>query len=115
MFDSNLRVVIFFLELYLVSLFFPVMASKEEKRSLVLLEAQRILRESLKTPLLSNNLAEGVDNSSAGIVPVFLMPEDKSGSVLLEKSGGRFRPCARVFFFFGRKLLIFECIRSQWV
>ena len=51
----------------------------------MMLEAQRILRESLKVPLLSDNLAVGVDNSSSGIVPVFLMPEDKRGSVLLDE------------------------------
>ena len=60
------------------------MASKKEKRTSVWLEAQRILRESLKAPQLSSNLADGVDNSSAGIVPIFLMPEDKRGSVFLD-------------------------------
>ncbi len=44
-----------------------------------------ILRGSLKVPLLSDNLSEGVDNSSPGIVPVFLLPEDKKGSVLLDE------------------------------
>ena len=53
------------------------MASKKERRVAMMLEAQRILRESLKVPLLSDNLAVGVDNSSSVIVPVFLMPEDK--------------------------------------
>ncbi len=48
-------------------------------------EAQRILRESLRVPLLSDNLAGVVDNSSPGNVPVFLLPEDKRGSVLLDE------------------------------
>ena len=55
---------------------FPVMASKKERRASVWLKAQRILRDSLKVPLLlSDNFAGGVDNCSSGIVPVFLMPE----------------------------------------
>ena len=63
-------------------LFFSVMAFKKEKRTSVWLEAQRILRESLKVPQLSNNFAEVVDNFSPASVPVFLIPEDKRGSVL---------------------------------
>ena len=61
------------------------MASKKERRAAMMLEAQRILRDSLKVSLLSDNLAGGVDNSSPGIVPVFLVPEDKRGSVLLDE------------------------------
>ena len=62
------------------------MASKKKRRALVFLEAQRILWDSLKVPLSSDNLAGGVDNSSSGIVPVLLMPEDKKwGAVLLDK------------------------------
>jgi hypothetical protein len=65
----------------------PGRASKKERRALVFLEAQRILRDSLKVPLLSDNSAGDVDNSSSGIVPVFVMPEDKRGSVLLDEGG----------------------------
>ena len=53
------------------------MASKKEKRNAIWLEAQKLLRESLKVPQLSNNLAEGVDNYPSGSLSVFLMSEDK--------------------------------------
>jgi hypothetical protein len=68
---SSLRDCIF------IFLSFPVMASnKKERKASVWLKAQRILRDSLKVLLLlSDNFAGGVDNSSSGIVPVFLMPE----------------------------------------
>ena len=67
---SSLRDCIF------IFLSFPVMASKKERRASVWLKAQKILRDSLKVPLLlSDNFAGGVDNCSSGIVPVFLMPE----------------------------------------
>ena len=56
------------------------MASKKEKRNAIWLEAQKLLRESLKVPQLSNNLAEGVDNYPSGSLSVFLMSEDKRGS-----------------------------------
>ena len=51
------------------------------------LEAQKLLRESLKVPQLSNNLAEGVDNYPSGSLSVFLMSEDKRGSVLPDGGG----------------------------
>ena len=60
------------------------MASKKERRTAVWLEAQRILRDSLKAPQLSNNLAEVVDHPSAGIIPAVLVSEDNSGLVLLD-------------------------------
>ena len=60
------------------------MASKRERKSSVWLEAQRILRDALKAPQLSINLAEGVDHPSAGIIPVVLVPKDNSGLVLLD-------------------------------
>jgi hypothetical protein len=58
------------------------MASKKEKRNAIfwLLEAQKLLRESLKVPQLSNNLVEGLDNYPSGSLSVFLMSEDKRGS-----------------------------------
>ena len=64
--------------------YFALMASKKERRTAVWLEAQRILRDSLKAPQLSNNLAEVVDHPSAGIIPAVLVSEDNSGLVLLD-------------------------------
>jgi hypothetical protein len=55
------------------------MASKKEKRNAMWLEAQKLLRDSLKVPQLSNTLAEGVDNYPSGSLLVFLMSEDKRG------------------------------------
>ena len=54
-------------------------SKKEKKRTAMWLEAQKLLRDSLKVPQLSNNLAEGVDNYPSGSLLVFLMSEDKRG------------------------------------
>ena len=61
------------------------MASKKELRTLMLMEAQRIIRDSLKVPLLSENLVADMDNCSSGALPVVVIPEDKRGSVSLDE------------------------------
>jgi hypothetical protein len=59
------------------------MASKKERKALMLMEAQRIIRDSLKVPLLSENVV--ADNCSSGAFPVVVIPEDKRGSVSLDE------------------------------
>ncbi len=61
------------------------MASKKELRTLMLMKAQRIIRDSLKVPLLSDNLVADMDNCSSGVIPVVVMPKDKTGSVSLDE------------------------------
>ena len=61
------------------------MASKKERRALMLMEALRIIRDSLKVPLLSDNLVADMDNCSSGAIPVVVMPEAKRGSVFLDE------------------------------
>ena len=61
------------------------MASKKERRALMLMEAQKIIRDSLKVPLLSGNLVADMDNCSSGTIPVVVMPEDKRGSGFLDE------------------------------
>ena len=51
----------------------------------VFMEAQRIIRDSLRVPPLSDNLVGDVDNSSSGTMPVVVMPEDERGSVFLDE------------------------------
>ena len=60
------------------------MASKRKINDEILREAQRIIRDSLKVPLLSENVV--ADNScSSGAMPVVVIPEDKRGSVSLDE------------------------------
>ena len=60
------------------------MASKGKINAQILREAQRIIRDSLKVPLLSENVV--ADNScSSGALPVVVIPEDKRGSVFLDE------------------------------
>ncbi len=58
------------------------MASKRKINAQILREAQRIIRDSLKVPLLSENVV--ADNSCSSGADVVL-PEDKRGSVILDE------------------------------
>ena len=60
------------------------MASKRKINYQILRNAQRIIQDSLKVRLSSENLV--TDNScSSGALPVVVIPEDKRGSVFLDE------------------------------
>jgi hypothetical protein len=59
------------------------MASKRKINSQILMDARRILQDSFRVPLLSENVV--ADNMcSSGVLPVVVGPEDKSSSVFLD-------------------------------
>ena len=60
------------------------MVPKKVRRA-VLLDVQRIIRDSLRVPPLSDNLVGDVGNSYSGTMPVVVMPEDERGSVFLDE------------------------------
>ena len=54
------------------------MASKRKINYQILLDAQRIIQDSLKAPQLSENVA-AVNSDLSGALPVIVLPEDKRG------------------------------------
>ena len=60
------------------------MEVKKLRRS-VFLDVQKIMRESLRVPPLSDNLVEDVGNANSGNMPVVVVPEDERGSLFLEE------------------------------